>query len=1065
MRVRNRGGRPGNGNDAGLPGVWTFDNPGRKKYKRTMERVTKEAALTRTFTFALALGAALLALALPSPASGPEASVRGRVVDPKGAPVAGAYLYVSSPETLGLFNYMTSGTGRYNVSGLMPGTYKIVVEAPGFKTVTVEGVVLSAGSTVTLDFKLEATEIEEEPATARPGPSLDRDSAKAAVVLDKDLLSRLPLGRDLTAVLGLVPGLVFDIDSTDLPASHQGAPPLANFVVQDGVGVTHPVDATTMGRINVELIDEVVLETAGHSAEAGPTQIAHINIIHRPGSAAPEMDLYYGVSGKGLVDSLWTDEELAEMPLATPTSLRREHDLSFSLGGPVLEDMAWFFGNVRFRTQGRRAPFSYWTDPLGVRHFVYDYSEKDLGGMFKLTVSVLEKYKGVLEFGFSRVREPVYSQELEPLRPESSTRGLDGERGVIMRGGGSYIVNPRLRVDLSLGFVKHRAPLLLNAAGSAKPEYYDVITQRSWGSGALNDRETGSRTLFKGTVSQYADDLLGMEHELTAGGDYETGYALTSTWKADNLIHYYADGSPYTFGQTTSPSSGEEVGWGLVGFYIAPGTEGDPILRRDLKRIGGYAQDTMKLFGRLSISAGLRFDRTEASFSSVTKGASGNTLSSQIGNSLIDPLMGYNPYASIGLAAWDKAIVWNSFSPRFGLVFDLLGGGRTLLKASWARLPEYLALGYSEDLAPIDPRASHGFLWYDEDGDAEVDSADSYSLMPFDFRVYKSEFYRQAVDPDLSAPIIEEWSAGLEQQVIRDLTVSARYVDRKHTNIIGNVLYDPSTEVRWMRLDESPEGWWIPFSTVVPGTDGTPDVPATVYFPSVTAPDFFKRVENVPELEARYRSLELAIHKRMSHNWQLFGSLVWSRATGTTSLASRWSAGYSSVILTPNSFLNVDRTDRLLQDRPWVARLGGTVRFRGGFYASFLLKAQTGAPWGRTVTILPPTDWAEANGARTTPITVNLESPGANRYDSWKNLDFRLEKEFLKNGRRSLGISVDVFNLLGGKYRTLDLNEGGTWRPDAEGVNTGTRVLSGTFDTYWPRWADRVVRISVRLGF
>lgn len=1052
------------GNEPAGPGVYGFDNPGRKNYKRTLERETKEAALTRKSTLALALGAALLALALPS-VSGPAAGIRGRIVGPQGAPVPGAYLYLSSPQVLGLHNYHTSGSGRYNISGLMPGTYSLMVEAPGFKTVTVEGIALSSGKTVTVDVRMEPTEIEEEPASARPGPPLDRDSARAGVVIGKDLLSRLPLGRDFSAVLGLVPGLAFDIDSIDLPASLQGAPSFANFLVQDGVPVTHPVDASTMGRINIELIDEVVIESAGHSAEAGPPQIATINVVHRPGAGSTDLGLYYGVSGKGLVDPLWSEAEIAEMPDAAPTSLRREHDLSLSLGGPVLEDMAWFFGNVRFRNQGRRAPFRYWTDPLGVRHFVYDYSARDLSGLFRLSMSVLGKYKGVLEFGFSGLREPVYGPDIAPLRPESSTRELEGDRAFRIRGAGSYAVNQMMRIDLSLGYVKGTTSLALNDAGAAKAQYFDVISQRSWGSGTLNDSDTGSRTIVSGAITRFEDDLLGMQHEIAAGGEYETGYVASSTWKVDNLLHYYADGSPYTFGRTTSPSSGEDVGWGLVGFYIAPGQEGALGLRREIKRIGGFFQDTMKLFGRLSLTAGLRFDRSDTLFGSVAKGSSGNSASVMAGNSLIDPLMGYNPYAAMALPAWDKTIVWNSFSPRFGLVLDLLGRGTTLLKASWASLPEYLALGYCEDLLPIDPRASHGFIWFDEDGDGRVDTSDSYSLLPFDFRVYKSEFYRQAVDPDLTAPKITEWSIGLEQSLARDFTLSARYVNRRHTNVVGNVLYDPSTQVRWMRLEESPEGWWVPFETVVPGSEGHPDFPVTLYLPSTTAPDFFKRIENVPELEAEYRSLEFTVHKRMSHNWQLFGSLVWNRATGTTSLASRWSAGYSTVILNPNSFVNVSAADRLLQDRPLVARLAGTVRFRGNVYASFLLKAQSGAPWGRTVTVIPPADWAAENGAKALPVTINLESPGANRYGSWKNLDIRLEKEFATSGRGRFGISVDVFNLLGDKYRILDLNDGGTWRPDAEGASAGTRVLSGTYNTYWPRWGERVFRINFNLGF
>ena len=316
--------------------------------------------------------------------------------------------------------------------------------------------------------------------------------------------------------------------------------------------------------------------------------------------------------------------------------------------------------------------------------------------------------------------------------------------------------------------------------------------------------------------------------------------------------------------------------------------------------------------------------------------------------------MGYNLFSSVSLGAWEKAIVWNTLSPRAGLAVDLFGHGRTVLKGTWARLPEYLGLGYSQDLAPIDPLASHDFLWYDEDGDGLVDTSDTYSLVSYDYRVYKSEFFRQAVDPDLTAPVITEWTAGLEQQVGRDFTLSARYIERRHANNIGHVVYDPSTGARWWQLDDSPDGWWVPFDTVVPGTDGYADVPVTVYLRSSTAPDFFERIENVPELTAKYRSVEFTFRKKMSHNWQLYGTLAWNRATGTTTMASRWSAGNSPVLLTPNAFTNISADDVLLQDRPLVARLAGTVHFGGGFFASVLFKAQSGTPWARTVTIIPP---------------------------------------------------------------------------------------------------------------
>lgn len=1046
-------------------GVNCFDIPGRKKYKNTVEPRTKEAALTRKSVVSLAFCAILLGLILPVGAAGPTGALKGRVMDGKGKPLNGAYIYVTSPTALGMANYMITKSGRFAVVGLAPGKYKVVAEMPGFKTVTIDGVVVSSGATATVDFRLPPSEVEEEAATARPGSTLDRDSARAAVVIDRPLIERLPLRRDLTDLLGIVPGLIFETVPNQGRMSLDGSPLTEAVVVQDGIIVTHPTDGRVMDRINTDLIQEVVVESAGHSAETGPGQGAYINIAHKIGAAKTEGLVSYSVSGKGLTHSLWTSDELAGMPQATPTSLRRENDLSFTLGAPVLRDMAWMFANFRYDNLGRRAPFTYWTDPLGLRHFVYDYKQRDLSGMFKLSMDVLDKFKGVLEFGYTRHYEPAYGADIGTLTPESSTRNLEGEGTFLARIGGSYVSGQSTRIDINIGYAKYEQPLRLNSAAGDKPQYADLISGRAWGSGSLNDRETASRMRGGAALTRLADGLLGAFHEIVVGAEYETTASRSSTWKADNLIYNYVSGSPYTFGTAASPTSGDEVGYGLIGFYIAPETEGGMSLKRELKRVGFFAQDTIKVGGRLSLSAGLRFDRSETRFNAFSKSASGNSVSVTLGTDLIKPILGYSVFSSLSLSSWDKAIVWNSLSPRFGLSFDLLGNGRTVIKGTWARLPEYLGLGYSQDLAQVDPTASHDFYWYDEDGDGLVDDDDSYALVPYDYRVYSSTYFRQAVDPDLTAPVTEEWTAGLEQSAGTDLVLAARYIDRRKTNLIGQVVFDPSTGAEWWRAEDAPEGWWVPFTTVVPGTGGYPDVALNLYLPSTQTPDYFKRIENVPELEARYRTVEFSFHKRMSHNWQAFGSIAWNRATGTTSVASRWGAGNSPVLLTPNSFTNIASTDRLLQDRPLVLKLAGTFRFPLDIYASALFKMQSGGTWARTVTIIPPAAWAAANGARVTPITVYLESPGSRRYDAWKTLDLRVEKDFLRAGLSRFSLSVDVFNLLGEKYRTLDLNDGGTWAPDGAGASTGTRLLSGTYGTLTPYIGTRTIRLNLNLKF
>jgi hypothetical protein len=1019
--------------------------------------------LTLKSAISTAVGLAVLSLPLAAGQPGLTGAIKGRITDEKGAALRGAYLYVTSPAALGVANFMTPKSGRFQVPGLEPGLYKVVVEMPGYKTTTMEGIRVSAGSTATADFRLQPAAAEEEPASARPGSGLDRDSARLAHVLDRPLIERLPLHRDFSALLGIVPGLIFAIDPDVGRVSVDGAPFPEALVDQDGILVSHPTDAVIIDRINTDLIDEVVVESAAHPVERGPAQAAYITIINRPGAAAPLGSLAYSASGKGLVNSLWSADELAQMQDASPTALRREHDLSFSLAAPVLEDMAWLFSNLRFNSLGRRAPFNYWTDPLGVRHFVYDYRRQDLAGTFKLGLSILDKIKGVIEFGFTDLDEPVFSAEIDKLRPEAATRSL-AESTFLGRIAGSYLINENMRADVNVGYAHFKQPFALNAAAVDKPQYYDIVTGRDFGSGSLNDREKSSRMRGNASLTRLWDGLLGGYHEIVAGADYESLSTASATWKTDNLVYNYANGSPYTYGETVSPESGETVGWGLVSFYIAPSSD-NMALKRQLQRFGFFLQDTVKIAGRLSLSAGLRYDRSAAQFGAFTKGASGNSVSTSLGLSLVKPVLGYNLYSSISLTSWDNTIVWDALSPRFGLTIDVFGNGRTLLKGSWARLPEYLDLGYSQDLSPIDPTASHDFIWYDEDGGGTVNSSDTFTLVPYDFRVYSTAYSHQAVDPGLSAPVITEWTAGIEQGIGRGFSLGVRYVDRRHSNLIGHVVYDPSTGAEWWRLEDAPTGWWVPFTTTVPGADGTPDMTVNLYVPAATAPAYFERIENIPELEARYRSLEVSFHKRMSHNWQAFGSFTWNRATGNATIASRWNAGNSPYLLTPNAFVNISPGDRLAQDRPFVARLAGTFRFPADFYASVIFKAQSGANWARTVTVIPPADWAAANGAQVVPVKVFLESPGSHRYDSWNTVDFRLEKEFLRAGRSGLGLSVDVYNLLGAKYRLLDLNDGGTWAPTGVGGTAGTRTLSGTYGTYTPLIGTRVVRLNLTLKF
>jgi hypothetical protein len=64
-----------------------------------------------------------------------SASVHGAVLDPSGALVPQANVVVERPATNERHILMTAEAGSFSLPGLLPGTYRVTVEAQGFKTV------------------------------------------------------------------------------------------------------------------------------------------------------------------------------------------------------------------------------------------------------------------------------------------------------------------------------------------------------------------------------------------------------------------------------------------------------------------------------------------------------------------------------------------------------------------------------------------------------------------------------------------------------------------------------------------------------------------------------------------------------------------------------------------------------------------------------------------------------------------------------------------------------------------------------------------------------------------
>ncbi|MDD8030903.1 MAG: carboxypeptidase-like regulatory domain-containing protein [Acidobacteriota bacterium] len=990
-------------------------------------------------------------------------SIKGKITDQTGKPVSGAYIYLSSPSMVGFRYFLTRDNGYYFFHNLPSGTYRLVVETPGFHTSIINGIKVETGKTLSLPLTLEPAEEEEEKIILYPLPALDSSNPGISYLLDNHLLNHIPKTKDLANWLQLAPGVAPENPPYDLKFSVSGSTVRSNLIIMGVNEINSPLDRLPAKNINPDYIEEIEIVTAGHPVENYSTEGAFIKIVPKAGQNEFSGQLNFLGTGGNLSEVLWTEDELNQMSNPPVIKERYHLDSSLSLSGSILPDRVRYFTSFRYNQRSKPTPFSPWRDPFDIPYPMYNWKSKDFNSLFHFNSQITSAIDASLILSFNKNNQTVDPSFISPFNPQIATVGISGQNLFLLNAFGGYKFNQETKVNLFLFYTRDKLPRRLYYKGEDNPRYVDLGSGYSWGSGPYNQNIVGDVVRVGASVTRL-QSFLKTPHELLVGVEYESLKAKDSTWKNNNLIYYYLFDNPYYFGQAVSPETGNLVSQGLVGFYLASGASNGLSQSSTLHRLVFYGRDSFSLGNRLSFYLGLKFERVQSGLSALYRSASGNAVSFYTGEYILKPLYGVNPYGNTGYPSWDNMIVWNNLSPRLGLVIDLLGTGKTLLKGSFNRYHDNLSLSYLMNLSPGWPTGYHLFYWYDENEDTAVDIDDTFRPFPEDYRIHQNDYFRQRVNPELKSPLTTEWTATFEQQLTEDFTLSLSYLFRKRNRIIEDVLYDPDNELEWYQA-ETPGDFWIPFSTIVPGGTGYDQVPVTVYFPSTSSPDFFTRLSNVEYLQQKYTGLQLVLRKRMSNNWQFLTSITWSRSQGNIGSGSQACTAFTQLANSPNSLVNLSETSRLDIDRPLVIKIMGSYHLPKDFYLSAFFQYMSGTPWARTVTIVPPSSWLEGHQVQGIPMTVYLEEPGARRWPAFNNLDLRLEKRFKVGQGMSFDVALDILNLLGKKYGLNDLNDGGYWYPETEGTSDGTRIFNPSFQNTLAVYGTRAAQLAFSLRF
>jgi len=138
-----------------------------------------------------------------------RATISGEVTDPAGAVVEGAHVVALSVERNVPYEATTNSAGRYVIQFLLPGSYMVTIEKPGFRKYVREGVTLLASDNSVISVQLALGAVAESVTVTGEVSALQTETATRQATVENRILEDVPSGgRDLYALEYNEPGVV-----------------------------------------------------------------------------------------------------------------------------------------------------------------------------------------------------------------------------------------------------------------------------------------------------------------------------------------------------------------------------------------------------------------------------------------------------------------------------------------------------------------------------------------------------------------------------------------------------------------------------------------------------------------------------------------------------------------------------------------------------------------------------------------------------------------------------------------------------------------------------------------
>jgi hypothetical protein len=482
----------------------------------------------------------------------------------------------------------------------------------------------------------------------------------------------------------------------------------------------------------------------------------------------------------------------------------------------------------------------------------------------------------------------------------------------------------------------------------------------------------------------------GLIENLTTPGVYDE---ITDVYSVNYLNYSWSSLAPYTTGISARVSrfltlAGQQHDVRLGVQFTDGGTEGESVWPggrqitqrngapayvdvRDpsisgghVRAFGVYADDSWTMADRITVNLGLRFDLNTGDIPEMP---------------ILDAARN-----EVGTAeAVPDLVDWKTVSPRVGVNLKLRESG-SVMRASYGRYYQGATTNLFSALSPAQA-VTRRFGW-----NPVTQAYDILQQITDPRGTY-------VVDPDLRSPYTDQYTIGVDHELMRSLAIGASYIHKRADDFVGRVdvgsTFEPET--RSDPLSGSP-------LTVYRRTS-----PAAARLVRLTNPGPATCTYCTEDWWQRYNAFLLTLTKRMAQNWQAVGSITISKTEGLHSASnlttgSSQSSAASSFGDDPNELTNA--AGLLPGDRDIMFKLQGSYAFPYEIVLSSNWQWVAGKPYTRRFSVgsLP-------QGTQTVflqPRDGSLRMPAQNF------VDMRIEKRFRFGAASRITLMADIINVL-----------------------------------------------------